>query len=121
MGAIILIIGVIAFGIIWFSISESNKKAERERDAAERAARLEKRRQGLISKHGEDIGMKLFNQQFFIGMTKDQLVDSKGYSPDKTEIEQLKTKTKETWVYGNKNSGDIFVFENEVLTKFKDR
>lgn len=74
----------------------------------------------LISKYGNDIAQKLVNQEYWIGMTQQQLIDSKG-EPDKIEKEVLKTKTKETFIYGNKSSGDYFVFENNIVTKFVDR
>lgn len=74
----------------------------------------------LIGKYGQDLASKIYGKQFFLGMTKDQLNDAQG-RPDKIETAVLKTKTKETWIYGNKNSGDIFVFENELLVSFKDR
>lgn len=118
---IALVLIVVAVVIIMAVVQESNKKNERAKDAAERAERIEKRRLALIREYGEEIGMKLFNQQFFIGMTKDQVEHSKGYPPDKKEREELKTKTKDTWIYGNKSSGDVFIFENDVLTKYKDR
>jgi hypothetical protein len=41
--------------------------------------------------------------------------------PDKIEIEELKTKTKKIFIYGNKTSGDVLVFENGKLARFKDR
>jgi hypothetical protein len=74
----------------------------------------------LISKYGHDVAQKLINQEYWIGMTQQQLIDSKG-NPDKIEKEVLKTKTKKIFIYGNKSSGDYFVFENNIVTKFVDR
>lgn len=74
-----------------------------------------------MGKYDEEKANKLYNQEFYIGMTKEELIDSKNSQPDKIEIEKLKTKTKEIWIYGNKSSGDIFIFENELLARFKDR
>ncbi len=74
----------------------------------------------LISKYGNETAQKLINQEYWIGMKQEQLIDSKG-EPDKVEKEVLKTKTKETYIYGNKSSGDYFVFENNIVTKFVDR
>lgn len=62
----------------------------------------------------------VFNSMYFLGMTPDMLVKTKG-EPTKVEIEEMKTKTKTTYIYGNKSSGDIFVFEKGLLTRFKDR
>lgn len=53
-------------------------------------------------------------------MKKQHLIEFKGM-PHKLETEVLKSKTKETLIYGNKNSGDYFVFDNNVLVKYVDR
>ena len=74
----------------------------------------------IINKYGLEIGKKIINQDFWIGMTDHQLKDSKG-EPDKIEREILKTKTKEIYIYGNKSSGDYFVIENNLVTKIVDR
>lgn len=79
-----------------------------------------KREKLLLVKYGEDKGGKIFKKEFFLGMTKEELIDSSGVA-DKIETNVLKTKTTETWIYGNKSSGDVFVFENELLVRFKDR
>lgn len=74
----------------------------------------------MIEKHGLEIFNKLTNQEYFIGMTIEQLTDFKG-KPTKIDTEITKTKTKKIYIYGNKSSGDVFVFENETLASFKDR
>lgn len=74
----------------------------------------------LIDKYGKDTAQKLINQEYWIGMTDQQLIDSKG-EPDKIEKEILKTKTKEIYIYGNKSSGDYFVIENNLVIKIVDR
>jgi uncharacterized surface anchored protein len=76
--------------------------------------------QTFISKYGAEKGVKLYHKQFFLGMTKEELIDSIG-DPNKIETEVMKTKTKEIWIYGNKSSGDVFVFEDGHLARFKDR
>lgn len=80
----------------------------------------EKRKRKLVDKYGEEKASKIINKEFYIGMTNEELLESIG-GPTKKEEEVLKTKTKETWIYGNKSSGDVFVFENGVLVRFKDR
>lgn len=120
MIVVLVIIGIVISIIVSF-INDGNKKREAELRHKEYLAAVEKRRLELINRYGDELGAKLFNEQFFIGMTKQQLLDSKGKQPDKIEKEELKTKTKETWIYGNKSSGDVFIFENELLTKYKDR
>ncbi len=84
------------------------------------AKEVKKKYDRIISKYGRDKGTQIFDKQFFLGMTKEELIDSTG-EPTKIEQEVMKTKTKETWIYGNKSSGDVFVFENELLARFKDR
>jgi hypothetical protein len=74
----------------------------------------------LVNQYGVDIGLKLANQQYWVGMGVDLLLASKG-KPTKIEKEVLKTKVKETYIYGNKSSGDYFVVENGLVTKFVDR
>lgn len=74
----------------------------------------------LLQKYGEDIGSRLINHKYWIGMTEEQLLDCRG-EPDKIEKQVLQTKTKQTYTYGNKSSGDYFVLENGVVVKFVDR
>ncbi len=61
----------------------------------------------LINKYGNEIGSKLINHEYWVGMTKEQLLDCKG-EPTKVETQALKTKTKHIYIYGNKSSGDYF-------------
>ena len=74
----------------------------------------------IVKKYGKEIAEKIFNHDYFLGMTEEQLIDCKG-KPTKIEQEVLKTKTKVTYIYGNKNSGDVFTFVNGELERFKDR
>ncbi len=92
-----------------YSVNEYNKMAE---------SLLKK--YFLIEKYGVDLGVSLFQEKYFIGMTEEQLIDSKG-NPTKIETEKLKTKTKNIFIYGNKNSGDVFNFVDGKLERFKDR
>jgi predicted RND superfamily exporter protein len=84
------------------------------------AINIKKHIDAMVNKYGEEIGWKLLKQEYWVGMTKEQLVDANG-EPTQTETEVLKTKTKETLIYGNKSSGDYFVFENGIATKIVDR
>ena len=81
---------------------------------------IKKHQEALLQKYGEEIGSRLVNHQYWIGMTEEQLVECKG-NPDKIEKQVLKTKTKLTYIYGNKSSGDYFVIENGEVVKFIDR
>lgn len=78
------------------------------------------KRKNLLDKYGSDIGAALYNGNYFIGMTEEQLIDSKG-QPTKIETENLKTKTKRIFIYGNKNSGDVFNFVDGKLERFKHK
>jgi hypothetical protein len=81
---------------------------------------LKKYQESMILKYGEDNGNRVINHQYWIGMTEEQLLDCKG-EPTKIETQVLQTKTKQTYIYGNKNSGDYFVLENGKVVKFIDR
>lgn len=74
----------------------------------------------LSDKYGNEIADKLINNEYFIDMTIEMLIDIKGI-PTKIEKEVLKTKTKEIYIYGNKSSGDVFIFVNGKLERFQDR
>lgn len=74
----------------------------------------------LLEKYGTEVGKKLIDGKYFLGMTEEQLKDCKG-EPTKIEQEVLKTKTKLIYIYGNKSSGDIFTFVNGELERFVDR
>lgn len=80
-----------------------------------------KRRKYLFEKYGEEKAIKLINEEFYIGMTKDEVLDAKNSKPNIEETEVLKTKSKDIWVWGNKSSGDVFVFVEGKLERFKDR
>ena len=48
------------------------------------------------------------------------IVDTRGI-PTKIEKEELKTKTKITYVYGKKYSGDSFIVEDKQVVKILDK
>ena len=76
--------------------------------------RLSKKYQGeLLDKMVEGI--------FWLGMTKENLIDMKGTPSQIEKSENSKTVT-EILIYGNsKRSGDVFTFKNDELKEFKDR
>jgi len=74
----------------------------------------------ILEKYGQEVGTKMINHQYWLGMTPEQLIDCKG-KPDKIETQVLKTKTKTTYIFGNKSSGDVFVFEENKAVKILDR
>ena len=99
----------------------NNKGSEWGKKTMDFAVSENKILNSLISMYGEEKGKKIFNNVYFLGMTTDELINAKRYKAEHIEIEVMKTKTKETWIYGNKSSGDVFVFENGILVRFKDR
>lgn len=78
------------------------------------------REKEILEKYGKEIGRKISNNEFWIGMTEEQLIDSRG-TPTKIENQVLKTKTKTTMIYGTKSGGDVFIIENGLVVKFTDR
>lgn len=74
----------------------------------------------LVEKYGEEKAENLFFERYFIGMTTEELKDASGL-PTKIETAEDQSTFQETWVYGNKSSGDVFVFENGSLVRYKDR
>ena len=83
------------------------------------AKNIKKRHDYLRSKYSESEVQKMLNHEYWIGMTEEQLIDAKG-KPEKIDLEQLKTKTKKIYIYGNKSSGDVFNFVDGLLERFKD-
>jgi|LakMenEpi03Aug12_release.lakeMendotaPanAssembly.Ray.scaffolds.fasta_scaffold223663_1 hypothetical protein len=74
-----------------------------------------------LSKYDLETTIKLCSGNPWIGMSKDHVLHMKGGEPDKREVETIKDKSIETFIYGNKYSGDVFKFEDGVLVSFKDR
>jgi hypothetical protein len=81
---------------------------------------LYQREKYIHDKYDNDTAIKILNHNYWIGMTEEQLIDCKGL-PSKVEKEELKTKIKTTYIYGNKNSGDYFIIENNQVVKIVDR
>lgn len=101
-------------------IKSSNFEQERFDSRLKSAIEMKGRYDFLEGKYGIDKALKMIKHEYWIGMSKDELIDCKG-NPHKIEKEELKTKVKETYIYGNKNSGDYFVFENDAIVKIVDR
>jgi hypothetical protein len=79
-----------------------------------------KREKYIRDKYNDDTADKILNQVCWIGMSEEQLVDTRGI-PTKIEKEELKTKTKITYVYGKKYSGDSFIVEDKQVVKILDK
>lgn len=58
------------------------------------------RRKYLVEKYGLEIAEKIIAKEVWQGMTCEQLIDSWGRPEDRDET-VYKTKTKQTWKYGN--------------------
>jgi uncharacterized protein len=79
------------------------------------------RRQRLVAKYGEQIAEMIIAHQIWQGMTEEQLVESLGPPVDR-DYEVKKTRTKETWKYGQtgRNRFSIRVYlENGVVIGWK--
>jgi len=73
-----------------------------------------------VSIWGNDIAKKIYNKEVWIKMNNEQLLSSRG-KPTNIEKEQTIESTTETWIYGNKNTGNYFVLVEDVVTKIVDR
>jgi Skp family chaperone for outer membrane proteins len=74
----------------------------------------------LFEKYDAETAIRLYNGEFWIGMTREQILDIKG-EPTSVETEKTSTLERSTLYYGGKRSGDVFKLENNVLVSFKDR
>lgn len=86
----------------------------------ELAVNKKKKLNELSERYGTETAIRILNNQYWVGMTEEQLREAKG-EPDRIEVEVMKTKTKRIYIYGNKSSGDVFNFVNGSLERFKDR
>lgn len=117
--AIILAV-IFSISITGYILTQRKQKQKREQAEQERREAARKKKELLLSKYPAEEALKLLKHEYWIGMTEEQLIDAKG-KPDKLEVEQMKTKTKRIFIYGNKSSGDVFSFVNGTLERFKDR
>jgi hypothetical protein len=63
---------------------------------------------------------KIYNKEVWIKMNNEQLLSSRG-KPTNIEKEQTIESTTETWIYGNKNTGNYFVLVDNIVTRIVDR
>lgn len=68
----------------------------------------------------EDSVERMINGEYWSGMSEQQLILMRG-EPTKIETELLKTKVNKFYIYGTKSTGDVFVFNEGKLERFKDR
>jgi len=73
-----------------------------------------------VSIWGNDIAKKIYNKEVWIKMNNEQLLSSRG-KPTNIEKEQTIESTTETWIYGNKNTGNYFVLVDNIVTRIVDR
>ena len=75
----------------------------------------------LQSKYEGEVLSKLINNQIWLGMSKENLIDIKG-SPSQIESSENSKTITEILIYGkSKRSGDVFTFKNGILADYKDR
>lgn len=124
IGISILILALALFIAVFLNQRKKRKHAEflgQQKIREEQAKNEMQRQQELIAKYGEEIGLKIIAQSYFEGMTKQQVLEAIRIKPDKVELEEVRNTKKETWIYGHKNTARMFVFENDVLVKFKSK
>ena len=94
---VIITIAVVAIFLLWL-------KARRKKKAL---LEFEARKQYLIDKYkSADVVQQILNSEYWVGQTSDQLEDSLG-APAGIDSAKLKTKTKETWKYGEVRKGQF--------------
>lgn len=109
---ILFVLGAVFGGIAVFnSIQRRARFAEEQR-------RLAAERQRLIAKYGNEIAERILAHQIWQGMTEDQLLESWGGPADR-DYEIRKSKTKETWKYGqigrNRFTSRVFLENGAVI------
>lgn len=86
-----------------------------------RYVEFKEKKEMLIQKYDLETAKKILNCDYWLGMTEEQLIESKG-NPDKVEKQVNSSQiARTTYIYGNKTSGEYFVLENGILTKFVTR
>ncbi|HUW07221.1 MAG TPA: hypothetical protein VMW01_13265 [Williamwhitmania sp.] len=97
------------------------KQIEEERIANEKKIKQEnriaqtKRKNDLIIKYGQDIGLKIFDGLVWIGMTKSMLIDSRGRPKDINRTVGS-WGVHEQWIY----TGIYIYLENDIVTSWQD-
>lgn len=72
------------------------------------------RKNNFIQKYGEEQYNRLTNETYYIGMSKNELIDFLGETKD-IRIAEFKNKIRETLVYGLHN----FVFDDGILVTYR--
>ncbi|HLG03780.1 MAG TPA: hypothetical protein VI731_09315 [Bacteroidia bacterium] len=91
--------------------------------AAANALKNKIRHSELVAKYGSQIAMDIIEGKAWIGMTKDQFIESKG-APHDTDREVMKTKTRENFYYYitiDRKRFNTYTFENEELTRILEK
>lgn len=97
-------------------------KVEQQKNAEAKIADLKKqeanakRKATLISKYGQESGLKIFNRKIWLGATKEMVIESWG-KPDEVNRSIGVWGVHEQWVYDN---NQYIYFENGVLTSWQD-
>lgn len=108
--------------IIYMVIKSNNEKAKREFEINLQAIK-NSRLETLVSKYGEKTAEQIFNSKAWIGMTKEQLIESKGEPHDK-EILETKTIMREIYYYytsSDKKGYNTYTLENNELVKLHEK
>ena len=92
----------------------AQKIKERVRERILREEEMDKRKEGLIEKYGEDIAQKIINKELFIDMTKEMLVDALGYPSNEKETVTREKTTKKYYYHPRRTQQNTTVYGLEV-------
>jgi hypothetical protein len=73
------------------------------------------------AKYDLDMTKRMLAGKPWTGMTKQHVKDMQGSEPTKEEYMVENQKEQDVFIYGNKQSGSVFKFENDLLVAFTSR
>ncbi len=104
--------------------SKSSLKTKEDYDKHIRKAKNKSiRHSKLMEKYGEEKGLKIFLGETWVGMKKEELIDSAG-APGDSDKEVLKTKTKENYYYYKdlkKKEYTTYYMEDDIVVKIFEK
>lgn len=122
--AIGILFAAVGLGILVVALRLLRKLRDQQRLAAAQKlleAQREAAWQRLVGKYGEEIAARIVAHRVWQGMTVEQLIESWG-SPADVDREIIKTRTKETWKYGqtgkNRFANRVYL-ENGIVIGWK--
>lgn len=77
----------------------------------------------LVKKYGNEIALNIMESKVWIGMTKAQILESKG-KPHDSDKEEMKSKVRENYYYystADKKKYHTYTIENDELVKIVEK